>query len=121
LSTPTQPDRLPSRYRVVGSLLMLPIGLVIALVLVYVFALRGEYYPGEFIFALIAIFAVLFVVRMLFRTKRRNYWRERYEANAPVRILRQRYARGEITQEQFRQMLRDIRRSRGQGPVSDSE
>ncbi len=36
-----EPGRPPARYRIAGTLLMLPIGIMIALVLVYVVAFRG--------------------------------------------------------------------------------
>ena len=36
-----QPRRLPARYRIVGTLLILPTGIMIAVVLVYVVAFRG--------------------------------------------------------------------------------
>ncbi len=89
---------------------MLPVGLIVVLVLIYFFALRGAYYPGEFLLLVIAILAVMLVARMAFRRSRRRYLQQRWEGNESVRILRQRYARGEITKEQFRQMLRDLRR-----------
>jgi putative membrane protein len=104
-----QPGHPPVRYRIVGTLLMLPIGIIVALVLFYVVAFRGGYFPGEFLFVFVAIFAVLFLIRVLFWRSRRSYYRQRWQGNSAVRILRQRYARGEITKEQFHQMLRDLR------------
>lgn len=114
---PDEPGRPPARYRIVGTLLMLPIGIIIALVLLYVVAFRGGYFPGEFLLVFVAIFAVLFLVRIFFWRSRRRYYRQRWQSNSAVRILRQRYARGEITKEQFRQMLRDLRE--GDDPASD--
>lgn len=106
----------PARYRIAGTLLMLPIGLIAALILVYVLAYRGGYYPGEFLLAFAAIFAVLFLFRVWFWRSRRRYWRQRWDGNEATRILRQRYARGEITQAQFRQMLRDLRQREDSEP-----
>ena len=64
----------PSWYRFVGIFLMLPIGIIIALVLFYFFFYKGVgYYPGEFLIILLVIFLVLFVVRMLFWSSRRRY------------------------------------------------
>lgn len=96
----------------VGTLLMLPIGLIIMLVLLlYFFAFRGQgYFPGEFLLIFVVIFLGLFVIRSLYWNSRRKYWRKRFKANEPIRILRQRYARGEITKEQFDQMLHDLKR-----------
>src|SRR5208282_3906633 len=113
MTMPDQPGRPPARYRIAGALLMLPIGIIIALVLIYVVAFRGGYFPGEFLF----VFAVIFLVRTLFWRSRRSYYRQRWQGNSAARILRQRYARGEITKEQFRQMLRDLRE--GDDPASD--
>ncbi len=120
MSTPGQSASPRTRYRVIGTLLMLPIGVVIAFVLVFVLALRGGYFPGEYLLVFIAIFAVLFVVRFQFRSSRRRYYREEWSKNEPVRILRERYARGEITAYQFHQMLRGLSRSRGSNPGEDS-
>jgi hypothetical protein len=68
----------PTWFRVVGILLMLPIGIIIALVLFYFVALRGGFFPGEFLIVLLVIFLVLAVVRLLFWRLRRRYWRERW-------------------------------------------
>ena len=46
-----------SWYRVVGIFLMLPIGIILALVLFYFFAFNGGgYFPGEFLIVLLVIF-----------------------------------------------------------------
>ena len=46
----------PSWYRVVGIFLMLPIGIIIALVLFYFVAFRGRgIFPGEFLIILLVI------------------------------------------------------------------
>ena len=75
----------PSWYRAVGIFLMLPIGIIIALVLFYFFVFRGGgYYPGEFLVILLVIILVLFVVRMLFWSSRRRYWREQWRQNGPI-------------------------------------
>jgi len=65
----------PSWYRFVGILLMLPIGIIVAFVLVYFFGFnRGSgYFPGEFLLILLVIFLAVFVVRMLFWRSRRRY------------------------------------------------
>jgi uncharacterized membrane protein len=90
---------------------MLPIGLIIALILLYVYfiGIRGRHFPGEFLVILLVIFLGLFVIRMLYWRSRRRYWREKWKGNEAIRILRERYARGEITKEQFDQTLHDLR------------
>jgi putative membrane protein len=88
---------------------MLPIGLIVVLVLVVCFfTLRVGYFPGALLLIFVVIFLVLFVVRSLYWRSRRRYWREHFRRNDPIRIVRQRYARGEITKDQFDQMLRDL-------------
>jgi uncharacterized membrane protein len=91
---------------------MLPIGLIIVLVLFFLVGFRGGYFPGELLIIFVFIFLGLFVVRTVYWSSRRKYWREQFRANEPLRILRQRYARGEITREQFTQMMRDLEEKR---------
>jgi len=100
--------------RTLGWLLALPLGLVIAFVAFFLLATSGHYFLGEFLVIFLAVFAVMFLVRFQYRQSRRNYWRARMQANSPAWILRQRYARGEISREQFQQMLRDLREGREQ-------
>jgi putative membrane protein len=99
-------------WRIFGFILMLPIGIIIALVLIFAINGNSGNPPGHLLLILLAIFLVLFIVRMIFWSSRRRHWRQQLEKNRPIRILRERYARGEITKEQFDQMLQDIRRSR---------
>jgi uncharacterized membrane protein len=119
----TFPDRQgppPARYRYGRYLLMLPVGLIVLVVAFYLVAERGGYFPGEFLLLLVVVLAVMFLVRMMFWRSRRNYARQRWQGNEAVRILRQRYARGEITKEQFRQMLWDLRHSEDKPPDTSS-
>jgi putative membrane protein len=61
-----------------------------------------------FPFGILFIFILLFLVsRLIFWPMgwRRRYW---YDYGDAQEILRQRYARGEITKEQFDQMKRDL-------------
>ena len=102
-------DTGPPRRDLVGTFLMLPIGLIIVLVLFY-FTFRGSHFPGEFLLICVAIFVCLFMIRSLYWRSRRKYWRDRISRNEPIRILRLRYARGEITKEEFDQMLHDLQR-----------
>lgn len=64
----------PTWFRVVGTLLVLPIGIIIALVLFYFVALRGGFFPGEFLITLLIIVLGLAVARLLFWRSRRRYW-----------------------------------------------
>jgi hypothetical protein len=67
----------PSTWsRVIGILLMLPIGIIIVLVLFYFVALNGGFFQGEFLIILLIIFLALATARLLFWRSRRRYWRE---------------------------------------------
>lgn len=103
-----QSGRQSTWYRLVGTLLMLPLGIIIALILIYFFTVGGVYVPGEFFLILLIVFLVLFVARLLFWGGRRRYCRQYKREGDPVHILRVRYARGEITKEQYDQMLQDL-------------
>jgi uncharacterized membrane protein len=98
--------------RTLGWLLALPLGFVVAFVIFLLLATSGHYFLGEFIVIFLAAFVVIFFIRFQYRQSRRNYWKARMQANAPARILRQRYARGEISREQFQQMMKDLREGR---------
>ena len=68
------------------------------------------FFPIGFIFFFIFIF---FVFRLVFWGLggwgwRRGYYRYGYGYGDAREILRQRYARGEITKDQFDQMMRDL-------------
>lgn len=54
------------------------------------------------------IFIVFWVARWLF-WPRRSYYPQRADAES---IVRERYAKGEITKEQYEQMLRDLRQEK---------
>jgi len=66
----------PTWFRVIGILLMLPIGLIIALLLYYFFGFQGGSFSGEFLLIFVGVSLVLVIVRLLFRRERRRYWRE---------------------------------------------
>jgi hypothetical protein len=68
--------RPPTWFRYVGILLMLPVGIIIAVVLFYFFAFGGEYFPGEFLVILLIVLLGVFVARLLFWRSRRKYWHE---------------------------------------------
>jgi uncharacterized membrane protein len=94
--------------RWVGLLLMLPIGLILILVAVLFFGPR-ESVGGWWLAVIIALLLTMLVVRIVFRRSRRRYWmQQRQGQNGPHRILAERYARGEITKEQYDQMSRDL-------------
>jgi hypothetical protein len=67
--------RPPMWSRIVEIFLLLPIGAIIALVLIYFVAYRGGYFRGELLVIFVVIFLVLFAARLLFWSSRRRYWR----------------------------------------------
>jgi hypothetical protein len=77
----------PNWSRVGGLLLMLPIGLIIALVLFYFLSSSGGYFPGEFLIVIVVILIGLTVVRLLFWRSRRRYWRNARNEMAQVRLM----------------------------------
>ncbi len=128
LREPTSDTRLTSRRRghagwlIGGILVLVLIGVfVLPLVLFSGFArgfmVSGPYYSGPFFFFpfgfLIFVLVAFFAVRMVFWGWgwRRGYYyhgsRWGYGGDAKE-ILRLRYARGEITKEQFDQMKKDL-------------
>jgi putative membrane protein len=74
------------------------------------------YYPWSFFpFGFFAVIFLFFVVsRWLFwgwggrGGYRRGYWRGYQYYGGAAQILKERYARGELTKEQFDQMMKDI-------------
>ena len=71
------------------------------------------FFPFGFFFAFFWIFAIFWVVRWLFFPWRWGYSRRYWGSGGgygdrAYYILRERYARGEISKEQYDQMLRDL-------------
>jgi hypothetical protein len=75
--------RPPTWFRIVGIFLMLPIGIIIAFLLIY-FVAGGGTFRGELLVVFVVIFLVLFVARLLFWRSRRRYWREHWRENGAV-------------------------------------
>jgi hypothetical protein len=66
---------LPTWFRVLVIWLMLPIGIIIALVLFYFVASGGGFFPGEMLIGLVVICLGLAVARLFFWRLRRRDWR----------------------------------------------
>jgi hypothetical protein len=66
----------PTWSRIIGIFLMLPIGIIIALVLLYFVALRGEFFLGELLIILVIVFLAVTAVRLLFWMSRGRNWRD---------------------------------------------
>jgi uncharacterized membrane protein len=83
-----------------------------------------RYYPfGGFFLAFFVLIVVFFIVRVAFWSSRAGRYGRRYGgdgpggdyygANRPAAIARMRYARGEITREQYEQIMKDLGRPPG--------
>jgi putative membrane protein len=72
---------------------------------------------GGFFLLFILLWITFFIVRVAFWSSRgaRGYRRGHWGPDPAVMVARQRYARGEITREQFDQIMTDLGR-RGRGP-----
>ncbi len=75
------------------------------------------YYPHPFFgfifpFGFLLFFLIFFVFRWILFPWKRGYYGHWYHGGEAEDILRQRYARGEMTKEQFEQMMRDLERNR---------
>jgi hypothetical protein len=68
----------PTWSRILGFVLILPIGVIIAILLFYFVALNGGFGPGQFLIVLLLILLVLTAIRLLFWRSRRRYWQGQY-------------------------------------------
>jgi hypothetical protein len=76
----------PSWSRYVGIFLMLPIGLIVAVVLFYfVFSSGVGYFPGEFLIVLLIVMVGVAIARIIFWQSRRKYWRQQYSGYQAAR------------------------------------
>ncbi len=109
---------------VIGGLVILLLAGLVAVPFLYGLPARPyTYYPFPFFFFpfgfLIFLFVIFFAVRALLwglgwgwgwrGGYARGYWRGHGYYGDATEILRQRYARGEISKDQFDQMTRDLK------------
>jgi putative membrane protein len=73
---------------------------------------RGFFFPFPFgwIGGIFLIFLVFWIAKWFLWPWRGDYYHYRYEHRNAESILKERYAKGEITREQFEQMMRDLER-----------
>jgi len=123
----------PSRIRwfpIIIGLVFVGAAVVILLLLLYPgsFGIASPSYPyryglfGGVFFFFFIIIVLFFIVRVAFWSTRVSRYRRRsganypdggYGPNRPVMVARMRYARGEITREQYDQILQDLGRKPG--------
>jgi putative membrane protein len=122
-----EPGR-PARF---WLLLGVGIAMIAALIIVAILLFSGAFafgprpyygYWGGWFLLIIFLWIGFFLIRMAFwssRASRREYYRQQHRGgpgrDPAVMMARQRYARGEITREQFEQIMTDLGR-RGRGP-----
>ena len=117
----------------IGALIILLLGILLIKIILYpsnFWRDDGSFYFPWWILGFIFILIVVgFVFRILFWTligfdrsendfNRYRHWQGRYweyPEKGAEHILDERYARGEITREQYQQMLDDIRKGKQQG------
>jgi hypothetical protein len=76
--------RPPTWLRYAGILLMLPIGIIVAVVLYFFFVNTGSgYFPGEFLIIILVVMLIVFAARMLLWRSRTRYWSKQRIGNGP--------------------------------------
>ena len=128
-------DREPRRIIgvIIGALIILLLGVLLIEIIISPTSFMsndGSIHPLPWIVGFIVVlFVIGFIFRILFWTfigfdrsgrdyNRYRHWHGRYwdyPERGAEHILDERYARGEITREQYQQMLDDIRRGKQQG------
>ena len=132
---PYPPRRRFHWFPIIVGVVLAAVALLLLLVLLFPSAFGYSYpaYPyrfgfGGFFIAFFILIVIFFVVRVAFWSTRASRYGRGYggyagyggggpagnpRANRPVMIARMRYARGEITREQYEQILRDLGRPPG--------
>lgn len=71
-----------------------------------------DFYPfhilGSIFVILFWVIVLVALLRFVLGGRGYGHWRGRHDANHPMEILKERYAKGEITKEQFTEMKKDI-------------
>jgi putative membrane protein len=66
------------------------------------------YYNGVHVYSALVFVAILCVVLITYK-KSKHFDNVDEKINGPIRILKKRYAKGEISKEEFEQMKNDIK------------
>ncbi len=111
--------------------LFVVVALILLLVLLYPASFgistgsSARYYPfGGVLFLFFILIIGFFIVRVAFWGTRMSRYQQRYGRgnggnygmNRPAMVARMRYARGEITREQYDQIMQDLQRPPGPPP-----
>ena len=104
-------------WGLVGLIILVGVSIATSLIF-FAFRSSGSFYPlfpfFPFHFGLFGgiflIFIIFLVARLLFWPRTKYYLNSNSQHRIDAReILRERYAKGEITKEQFEQMMRDLK------------
>lgn len=100
-------------WAVLGLIVVSGIAIVASLVIPWgAGGYHRPFFPFWGIGGILVIIAVFWVARWFFWPRGRwGYGQYRYYGDSAQDILRQRYAKGEITKEQYEQMMRDLSKS----------
>jgi putative membrane protein len=97
-------------WSIIGLIAVIAVSIVLSLY----FGSRpqGAFFPFSFgwLGAIFLIFIVFWVAKWFFWPWRRGYYSYVHQHRTAESILKERYAKGEITKEQFEQMMRDLER-----------
>ncbi len=65
-------------------------------------------FVGVFVFTVVVVASVLLVWWLVTQSQKQDPLKKSKDDNQPLEILKKRYARGEITKEQFEDMKKDL-------------
>ncbi|MGI0033053.1 MAG: SHOCT domain-containing protein [Nitrososphaeraceae archaeon] len=101
-------------WGLVGLIILIGISIAVSLIFFAPGSSGGGFYPFFFPFhfgwlgGIFLVFLVYFAIRWLFLPGRWDYHQYPHYRDDAHNILRERYAKGEITKEQFEQMTHDL-------------
>ena len=107
------------RWVMVGIVILVALWFAVSLASMFMHPMQDMYYPFYrpfffpigFLFGIFMIFIVFGALRWVFMPRGWRHSRKRWQyRDESYYILRERYAKGEITKEQFEQMMQDLQK-----------
>ena len=101
-------------FRIIFGLLIFTIVISVIFGAFYYYPMNGMMFPAHWFWSLIGLFVLIWFVSWIFRGSwhrhGHGYWSDHWhDAGREIRILRRRYARGEITEAEFRRMMKVLK------------